>query len=60
MTKDSDFYDSFIVRKQPYKLIVAELGNISQKEIIRFFDTRFNEIIEKIKVQDMILLRKEG
>ena len=60
ITKDSDFYDSFIVRKEPYKLIIVKLGNISQKDIIRFFDSRFKEIVEKIKVEDMILLRKVG
>lgn len=59
ITKDSDFYDSFIVKNEPYKLIIVKLGNISKKDIIRFFDSRFKEIIEKIKVEDMILLRKE-
>ena len=59
ITKDSDFYDSFIIRNEPYKLILVKLGNASRKELIQFFHDRFAEIIEKIKVEDMILLSKE-
>lgn len=56
ITKDSDFFDSFIIRKEPYKLILVNLGNTSRKELIQFFYDRFYEIIEKIKLEDMILL----
>ena len=59
ITKDSDFYDSFILKNEPYKLIIVKLGNISKKNIIRFFDSRLKEIIEKIKIENMILLRNE-
>ena len=59
ITKDSDFFDSFIIKDEPYKLILVKPGNTSKKELIRFFDNRFTEIIEK-KVENMILLSKEG
>jgi predicted nuclease of predicted toxin-antitoxin system len=29
ITKDSDFFDSFVIRKGPYKLILVKLGNTS-------------------------------
>ena len=59
ITKDSDFFDSFIIRNEPYKLILVKLGNTSGKELIQFFHDRLTEIIEKIKVEDIILLGKE-
>ena len=59
ITKDSDFFDSFIIRNEPYKLILVKLGNASRKELIQFFHDRFPEIVEKIKVEDMLLLSKE-
>jgi predicted nuclease of predicted toxin-antitoxin system len=31
ITKDSDFYDSFVIRNEPYKLILVKLGNTSRK-----------------------------
>jgi len=59
ITKDSDFFDSFLIRNEPYKLILVKLGNTSKKELIQFFHDRFTDIIEKIKVETMILLSKE-
>lgn len=59
ITKDSDFFDSFIVKGEPYKLILVKLGNISKKELIQFFNSHFEEIIEKIEVENMILIRNK-
>jgi len=39
---------------------MVNLGNASKKELIDFFNTRFTEIIEKIKVEEMVLLSKES
>lgn len=56
ITKDSDFYDSFTIKGEPYKLILVKLGNTSKKELIQFFDNHFEKIVEKIKIENMILL----
>jgi len=37
VTKDSDFYDSIMLKREPYKLILVKLGNTSKKELIDFF-----------------------
>ncbi len=57
--KDSDFFDSFMIRNEPYKLILVKMGNASKKELIQFFHEKFGEIIEKLKKEDMILLSKK-
>ncbi len=59
ITKDSEFFTSFLLKKEPYKLILVKLRNTSKKELINFFQDRFMEIIEKIKVEAMIVLSKE-
>jgi predicted nuclease of predicted toxin-antitoxin system len=59
ITKDGDFLDSFILKKEPYKLILVKLGNISKNELLKFFVDKFDEIIEKIKTEEMILLTKD-
>lgn len=59
ITKGSDFYDSFIIKNEPYKLILVKLGNTSKKEVIQFSKDYFEEIIEKLKVESMVLLSKE-
>lgn len=58
ITKDSDFFDSFIIKGEPYKLILVKLGNTSKKDLIQYFHIHFEEIIEKINVEGMILLSK--
>jgi hypothetical protein len=38
---------------------LVKLGNTSKKEVIQFFKDHFEEIIEKLKGESMILLSKE-
>jgi predicted nuclease of predicted toxin-antitoxin system len=37
ISKDSDFLDSFIIRKQPYKLLQVTTGNIKNTELEAIF-----------------------
>jgi predicted nuclease of predicted toxin-antitoxin system len=37
ITKDSDFYNSFLIKQVPHKLILVKLGNTSKKELIQIF-----------------------
>lgn len=59
ITKDGDFLESFIVKNEPYKLVLVKLGNTSKNELLQFFSDKFDEIIEKIKVESMVLLSKK-
>jgi predicted nuclease of predicted toxin-antitoxin system len=58
VTNNSDFYDSFVVKREPYKLILVKLGNASKNDLLEFFRNQFSEIIERIKIEDMVLLKK--
>ena len=44
ITKDSDFRDSFFIKKTPKKLIKINLGNISNQELIRIISENINSI----------------
>jgi predicted nuclease of predicted toxin-antitoxin system len=59
VTKDGDFLESFIIKNEPYKLILVKLGNVTKNELLQFFLDRFDEIIEKIKIEGMVLLSKK-
>lgn len=59
ITKDSDFFHSFLIKHEPYKLILVKPGNTSKKELIQFFQDYFTDMIDRIKVEEMILLKKE-
>jgi predicted nuclease of predicted toxin-antitoxin system len=58
ITKDGDFYDSFLLNREPYKLILVKLGNTSRNELLQFFSDKFDEIIENIKEEPVVLLTK--
>ena len=46
ITKDSDFRDSFFLRKTPRKLVRVTLGNISNNELIKLFEEHFDLLKE--------------
>ena len=46
ITKDSDFRDSFFVKKTPKKLIKINLGNISNQELIRIISENIDSILK--------------
>jgi predicted nuclease of predicted toxin-antitoxin system len=60
ITKDSDFFHSFLISGEPFKLIMVKLGNTPKADLIEFFRNRFEEIIEKLKTEDMVVLINEG
>lgn len=58
ITKDSDFYDSFLLKKEPPKLILVKTGNISTKDLKLLFQDFFEEIIDKLAKNDLIILNR--
>ncbi|MFC3417443.1 DUF5615 family PIN-like protein [Algoriphagus hitonicola] len=60
ITKDSDFYDSFILHKKPPKLILVKLGNLKIKELRSYF-RKNRELIESlISKYSLIILTPES
>ena len=48
VTKDADFYNSYLQKSEPYKLIFLTVGNKSTKEIIELFEKNINTIVDQI------------
>ena len=48
ISKDSDFYNSYLTKIEPYKLLLISTGNISTKELLILFDKNLEKIIEEI------------
>ena len=44
--KDSDFVDSFLTIRQPYKLLLISTGNIKNSELEALFKANFSQIVE--------------
>ncbi len=44
ISKDRDFFDSFLIRQQPYKLLLVTTGNIRNAELEALFKTNLPQI----------------
>lgn len=49
ISKDSDFYDSYSARQEPFKLLYLTTGNISTKGLIELLDKNFLLIIHSLQ-----------
>jgi len=54
VTKDSDFYESKLIRNKPKKLILVQTGNISNELLINLFDNCLEKIEELLESYDII------
>jgi predicted nuclease of predicted toxin-antitoxin system len=45
ITKDSDFYDSYILRQEPYKLLIITTGNITNTALIALLERNFEQLL---------------
>ena len=46
ITKDRDFFHSFIIKQQPYKLLILTTGNINNNQLIDLFMNNFPQLAE--------------
>jgi len=58
ITKDSDFLDNYILRGSPPKVIIIQLGKISNKELFSYFDKNLNKTISLLKTNNLVIMSK--
>jgi predicted nuclease of predicted toxin-antitoxin system len=56
ITKDSDFVDSFVLRSQPWKLLLISTGNISNRDLEQLFTANLSTIVTGFATFDFIEL----
>ena len=58
VTKDADFVDSFLLRHEPWKLLLVSTGNIGNSELLRLFQLNLDQLAEAFKSFDFIELNR--
>ena len=58
VTKDSDFVQSFLLKREPWKLLLVSTGNIRNDELVSLFRQNTNRIIEAFNTFDFIELNQ--
>ncbi len=59
VTKDNDFVNSFLLQKRPYKLLLVNTGNITNKDLGKLFEERINQMLELFGSYDFLELSKD-
>ena len=60
VTKDSDFVDSFVLRQQPWKLLLVSTGNIHNSDLLALFLANTEKIVEGFDGFDFIEISRTG
>ena len=60
VTKDLDFFDSYVLKGSPTKLLWISTGNIKNKELVKLFEKNFKEIIRLFKTYNLVELSNEN
>lgn len=60
VTKDSDFVNSFLLNRQPYKLLLISTGNISNVELEALFVANVERVAEGFDTLDFIELDRKA
>jgi predicted nuclease of predicted toxin-antitoxin system len=58
VTKDSDFVDSFLLRGEPWKLLLVATGNIRNADLLALFQANLDQIVEGFAVFDFIEINR--
>lgn len=60
ISKDSDFYDRFLTKLEPYKLLIISTGNISTKALIEVFEKNLISIMDEIERNSVVEITKNS
>ena len=60
VTKDTDFVDSLILRRQPYKLLLITTGNIRNRELERILLENLVRVTSALEEHDYIELSRSA
>ncbi|WP_333156796.1 DUF5615 family PIN-like protein [Microcoleus sp. B9-D4] len=59
MTKDRDFLDSFMIKQQPYKLLILTTGNINNNQLIDLFMNNLPQLAELFQEHSLIEMNRD-
>ena len=60
ITKDSDFVDSFLIRQEPYKLLLVTTGNITNAELEALFQSNLLQLVQLFEQHSLIEMSRDA
>ncbi len=59
ITKDSDFYYSYVASRKPKKLVLVKLGNMRLKDLKAYFERNAKKITDLLKEHSFLILEQD-
>jgi len=59
ITKDADFYYSYISARKPYKLVLVKLGNMRLQDLKAYFERNAPNIIQLLAEHSFLILEPD-
>ena len=59
ITKDSDFVNSFMTIKKPYKLLLITTGNIKNSELEKIFTNNILTLVDLLENHDYVEMNRD-
>jgi predicted nuclease of predicted toxin-antitoxin system len=60
ITKDNDFYYSFVAARKPARLVLVKLGNMRLKDLLHYFERNAATIVQLLETHSFLILEKES
>ncbi|MBW4561728.1 MAG: DUF5615 family PIN-like protein [Mojavia pulchra JT2-VF2] len=60
VTKDRDFFDSFLICQEPYKLLFITTGNITNTELATLFMNNLSHLVELLQQNYLIEMNRNA
>jgi predicted nuclease of predicted toxin-antitoxin system len=60
ITKDSDFFDAFMLRREPFKLLLITTGNINNQDLEILFAKNIGQLLELFQSYSLIEMNRDS
>ncbi len=58
VTKDYDFIDSYVLKKEPFKILLVSTGNITNDALLELFETNLNDLLKELRESHIVELTR--
>lgn len=61
ITKDSDFFDRFLLKGAPPRVLLIQFGNIDNPDLLRLFDLHFAKCVKAFeRGSQLVFFKRDG
>lgn len=54
ITKDTDFFNTYLIKQQPYKLIYVTTGNLKNRQLMDLFRASLDQLVSSLEKAQVI------